>query len=262
MIKFIGKERDFESGYDNFGARYYIAPFLHFASVEPLLDKYLHISPYSYAAWNPIKFVDSDGMDVYRYDYQTGDFKLYQNTDDNFDQIGQFKYDRKTKEYKPRLNKDGSIKTYSDHLGNNDKIAKGILRDGLNIRQNGSKFFSDDKIGPSLTDFYNFALILDEVTGVEISGYVFENLFLDNKRIVQLEPYKNNFCDKSKTRMFKSLGWDKAIQHFHTHGHAYDYFQATTPSSTDDIPTGNKLKKQYPGIQLYILHNYGTPIQY
>ena len=59
--KFIGKERDMESGYDYFGARYYIAPFLHFASVEPLLDKYLHISPYSYAAWNPIKFIDQDG---------------------------------------------------------------------------------------------------------------------------------------------------------------------------------------------------------
>jgi len=59
--KFIGKERDLESGYDYFGARYYIPSFLHFASVEPLLDKYLHISPYSYAAWNPIKNVDLDG---------------------------------------------------------------------------------------------------------------------------------------------------------------------------------------------------------
>ena len=64
-FKFIGKERDWESGYDYFGARYYISPFIHFASVEPLLDKYLHISPYSYAAWNPIKFVDSDGRWVH-----------------------------------------------------------------------------------------------------------------------------------------------------------------------------------------------------
>ena len=45
-FKFICKERDWESGYDYFGARYYISPFIHFASVEPLLDKYLHISPY------------------------------------------------------------------------------------------------------------------------------------------------------------------------------------------------------------------------
>ena len=60
-FKFIGKERDEESGYDYFGAKYYIPPFIHFASTEPLLDKYLHISPYSYAAWNPVKYIDIDG---------------------------------------------------------------------------------------------------------------------------------------------------------------------------------------------------------
>ena len=61
--KFIGKERDYESGYDFFGARFYIPPFIHFGSVEPLLDKYLHISPYAYCHWNPINRIDPDGMD-------------------------------------------------------------------------------------------------------------------------------------------------------------------------------------------------------
>ena len=60
-FKFIGKERDVESGYDYLGARFYVSPFKHFISVEPLLDKYLHISPYSYAAWNPIKYYDFNG---------------------------------------------------------------------------------------------------------------------------------------------------------------------------------------------------------
>ena len=73
-FKFIGKERDWESGYDYFGARYYISQFMHFASVEPLLDKYLHISPYSYAAWNPIKYYDFNGNHP-----QTGRPGQYQN---------------------------------------------------------------------------------------------------------------------------------------------------------------------------------------
>lgn len=35
----------------------------HWLSVDPLVDKYLWISPYAYAAWNPIKFVDPDGRE-------------------------------------------------------------------------------------------------------------------------------------------------------------------------------------------------------
>ena len=63
-FKFIGKERDEESGYDFFGARYYISPFLHWMSVDPLVDKYLGLSPYAYCGWNPVKFVDPDGRKI------------------------------------------------------------------------------------------------------------------------------------------------------------------------------------------------------
>lgn len=64
QYKFTGKERDAESGYDYFGARYYASPFFHWTTVDPLVDNYLHVSPYAYCNWNPIKFVDPDGKDV------------------------------------------------------------------------------------------------------------------------------------------------------------------------------------------------------
>lgn len=35
--------------------------FGHWWSVDPLVDKYLWISPYAYCAWNPVKYVDPDG---------------------------------------------------------------------------------------------------------------------------------------------------------------------------------------------------------
>lgn len=35
----------------------------HWTKVDPLVDDYLHISPYAYCNWNPIKYVDPDGMD-------------------------------------------------------------------------------------------------------------------------------------------------------------------------------------------------------
>ena len=37
----------------------------HWTKVDPLVDDYLHISPYAYCNWNPIKFVDPDGKIVY-----------------------------------------------------------------------------------------------------------------------------------------------------------------------------------------------------
>lgn len=46
--RFTGKERDSESGYDYFGARYYSSTLPMWLSVDPLSDKYPHISPYVY----------------------------------------------------------------------------------------------------------------------------------------------------------------------------------------------------------------------
>ena len=61
---FTGKERDAETGYDYFGARYRGPKFLdYFLSVDPLADKYIDNSPYVYCSGNPIMLVDPSGMD-------------------------------------------------------------------------------------------------------------------------------------------------------------------------------------------------------
>lgn len=62
--KFTGKERDEESGYDYFGARFYSSPLSFWLSVDPLTGKYPNISPYAYCAWNPVKYTDPDGKQV------------------------------------------------------------------------------------------------------------------------------------------------------------------------------------------------------
>ena len=60
-----GKERDSETGFSYFGARYYDSDILTgWLSVDPMADKYPNLSPYAYCAWNPIRLVDPDGEKI------------------------------------------------------------------------------------------------------------------------------------------------------------------------------------------------------
>jgi len=61
--KFSGKEKDEETSYSYFGARYYMSDVSIWLSVDPMRDKYPNISPYAYCNWNPVKLVDPNGME-------------------------------------------------------------------------------------------------------------------------------------------------------------------------------------------------------
>jgi RHS repeat-associated protein len=59
---FTGKERDSETGFSYFGARYYDSDILTgWLSVDPMADKYPGLSPYNYCALNPIRVIDPNG---------------------------------------------------------------------------------------------------------------------------------------------------------------------------------------------------------
>jgi RHS repeat-associated protein len=55
---FTGKERDDETGWDYFGARYYDARIGRFISTDPLESS---SSPYTYCSNNPMRFIDPNG---------------------------------------------------------------------------------------------------------------------------------------------------------------------------------------------------------
>ena len=59
--KFTGKERDQETGYDYFGARYYDSRIGRWLQTEPLLESYLKLSPYLYGNYNAINIFDIVG---------------------------------------------------------------------------------------------------------------------------------------------------------------------------------------------------------
>jgi RHS repeat-associated protein len=60
--KFTEKERDAETSYDYFGARYYNNKLGVWLSADPMDEKYPGFSPFNYCVNNPLRLVDPVGM--------------------------------------------------------------------------------------------------------------------------------------------------------------------------------------------------------
>ncbi len=75
---------DLLTGYSYFGARYLDHTFTtSWLSVDPMADKYPSISPYAYCAWNPVKLVDPEGMEISTHIDQDGNVVAVFNDGDN-----------------------------------------------------------------------------------------------------------------------------------------------------------------------------------
>ena len=62
--KYNGKELDRMHGLDwyDYGARRYDPAYCMFTQMDPLVEKYPHLSPYVYCTGNPVNAIDPDGM--------------------------------------------------------------------------------------------------------------------------------------------------------------------------------------------------------
>ena len=63
--KFNGKEKDPETGLHYYGARYLNTDLSIWLSVDPMSDKYPHLTSYNYCANNPVMLVDPDGREIW-----------------------------------------------------------------------------------------------------------------------------------------------------------------------------------------------------
>ena len=74
-----GKEKDYESGFHYYGARYYNSELSVWLSTDPMADKYPSLTPYNYCANNPVKLIDPNGMEIWISDDATGTSFKYEN---------------------------------------------------------------------------------------------------------------------------------------------------------------------------------------
>ena len=72
LFTFSAKEKDTETGYSYFGARYYSSDLGIWLSVDPMAAKYPSLSQYVYCADNPIKLMDPNGEDIIDVDRDSG----------------------------------------------------------------------------------------------------------------------------------------------------------------------------------------------
>ena len=116
-----GKELDRMHGLNlyNYSARQYDAALCQFTSMDPLCEKYYHISPYAYCAGNPVKYVDPDGRETW----------VAANEDGTYRVIGGV------------LNKDRNIYVYTQDKNGNYTV-KG---ESIGVTSSTTSFYNSDK---------------------------------------------------------------------------------------------------------------------
>ena len=162
--KFTGKERDWETGYDYFGARYWWRAGT-WLSVDPLSDKYPEISPYAYCHWNPIKYVDPDGRST----------KVVRNDDETYTVFGGDLNDGDLHIYEYTKDKDGNL----------------IKGNSIGVSTSTTSFYDSD------TKQWGGVINPQDESGTAFLGEIFNNKvslfdYINNANTYQLYDFKNS----------------------------------------------------------------------
>ena len=236
----------------DFGARQFDFAALVWTTRDPLAEKYYSVSPYAYCLNNPVKYVDPDGKDVYRYDEKTGRIVLEIENDDAFDQVGRFKYDSKSDAYVLLSNRRGEAKTFIDN------IEKGILQDGINFKLQDNVIPVGGEGQASVGGFESFISQFSDLVGKEINGYYLSENGKENISYVGVAQFKNNKYNQANSVFMLPRArpdlYGKVYQHtdFHTHPSGSMYIDREH-GSLDDLSRKDRTMRDHPEIKRFMI---------
>jgi len=220
---FSAKEKDIETGYSYFGARYYTSDLSIWLKVDPLSDKYPSLSPYNYCANNPIKLIDPNGEDIYSIN-EDGNITLCEGTNSKTDYFywGEIKRNDKGQitnkfvtvnkekaEYKSFTKTEGTVDipirknvSYSRYDFNNSKDAESIYNfiidnDDLNGKSGAKNEWGLNIMSSNGKDFG--ILTSGGTPGEEAGATAVSNWFTENQSTKGLVWKSNNHNHPSST---------------------------------------------------------------
>ena len=226
-----------------------------------MAEKYYGVNTYGYCAGNPILLVDANGKDIYRFDRKTGDFILYKTTDDEYDIIGSFR--KRGDNYEPKNNKRGEI------IPLVDKIEKGILKNGINFRNEDNYIRVGSGSDPSVEGVQNFILNLSNLVDKEIGGYFLSEANSDDVKFIKISKYINNTDTRAVSGnpyspTVNSLRYNARVN-FHTHLSKFPDSSRLVPSEQTtlggDIGFKNRQLKNNPTM-LFMIITTPSPFYY
>ena len=149
---FTGKERDEETGFGYFGARYMDHELMTmWLSVDPMADKYPSVSPYAYCVWNPVRLIDPDGREIGDYYDTKGNYLGWDGNNDNNVYIVGNRADKKRIKNNDKEGRTTSIADLqSEPLL---KTTYGVLREACDVLDRAEKNSGQTKEECSVVDY-------------------------------------------------------------------------------------------------------------
>jgi len=248
--RFSGKEKDEETGYSYFGARYYNPELSIWLSVDPMAERRIGWSPYAYCLNNPILRIDPNGLTDFTFDKKNGNVKQIGEKNDDPDRILKTNWKGEIK-YK----KNGEAKVAVDG------IEQGILNDGQNFKNKDQVISVGGEGQPSVEGVKSFTLQLSEYVGKEIKGFSYSSNASGNVTDMVLGKYKNNTLTESRgsvTDLIKKYGdnfsFNNILQEFHTHPNGELGATQSAPTLSDDVKCLQSDKPKIPNASFIILY--------